>query len=203
LFCWRCKAQKGTYFTFCFHEFLRYSLLEDHYFLYELLDIIGRLDLLRLLETVAGSRSEWTTLRLMQREMILYRVSEDVTQENVTKIKFLLSDKLLRGRLDLFTVRSISHTPTSMRTHTQIPYLPLFFSLPSALEVLCEMERQGLLTEDRLEEFQRPLEQFDTQLAHTVRQHRGNADRHSSSVLCSSSSLFCQKLTCGNLEVSR
>uniref|UniRef100_A0A4W5JR68 DED domain-containing protein n=1 Tax=Hucho hucho TaxID=62062 RepID=A0A4W5JR68_9TELE len=61
--------------------------LEDHYFLSQLLDVIGRLDLPALSQ---------------YREMMLYRVSEDVTQENVTK-KFLLSNKLLRGRLDLFT----------------------------------------------------------------------------------------------------
>uniref|UniRef100_A0A8K9WM36 Uncharacterized protein n=1 Tax=Oncorhynchus mykiss TaxID=8022 RepID=A0A8K9WM36_ONCMY len=48
-----------------------------------------KLYLLRLLETAAG---------------------------NVTKIKFLLSDKLLRGRLDLFTVRNDRRLQTSPST---------------------------------------------------------------------------------------
>ncbi|XP_041752486.2 caspase-8 [Coregonus clupeaformis] len=128
------------------------SLLEDHYFLSQLLNVIGRLDLLRLLETDSRQPEQTAHTQtdacpaLSQYRRMLYKVSEDVTQENLTKIKFLLSNKLPRGRLDLCT---------------------------TALEVLCEMERQGLLTEDRLDELQMTLEECDTQLAHTVRQHRG------------------------------
>ncbi|XP_055739774.1 caspase-8 isoform X1 [Salvelinus fontinalis] len=140
------------------------SLLEDHYFLSQLLSVIGRLDLLRLLET-DGRQPEQTAHTqtdacppLSQYRRMLYKVSEDVTKENLTKIKFLLSDKLPRGRLDPCT---------------------------TALEVLCEMERQDLLTEDRLDELQRILEECDTQLAHTVQQHRearGSVSRQEYSV---------------------
>lgn len=122
------------------------SLLEDHYFLSQLLSVIGRLDLLRLLETDSRQPTQTDACpALSQYRRMLYKVSEDVTKENLTKMKFLLSDKLPRGRLDLCT---------------------------TALEVLCEMERQELLTEDRLDELQRILEECDTQLANTVRQHR-------------------------------
>ena len=38
--------------------------------------------------------------------MLLYQVSEDVTQENLNKMKFLLSNKLAKGRLDLCTVKT-------------------------------------------------------------------------------------------------
>uniref|UniRef100_A0A673WPM3 Caspase-8 n=1 Tax=Salmo trutta TaxID=8032 RepID=A0A673WPM3_SALTR len=121
------------------------GLLEDHYFLSQLLSVIGRLDLLRLLETDSRQPAHTQTdacPALSQYRRMLYKVSEDVTKENLTKMKFLLSDKLPRGRLDLCT---------------------------TALEVLCEMERQELLTEDRLDELQRILEECDTQLANTVR----------------------------------
>uniref|UniRef100_A0A4W5L9Q9 Caspase-8 n=1 Tax=Hucho hucho TaxID=62062 RepID=A0A4W5L9Q9_9TELE len=127
------------------------SLLEDHYFLSQLLNVIGRLDLLRLLETDSRQPEQTAHTQtdacpaLSHYRRMLYKVSEDITKENLTKIKFLLSDKLPRGRLDPCT---------------------------TALEVLCEMERHGLLTEDRLGELQRTLEECDTQLAHTVRQHR-------------------------------
>ncbi|XP_036821781.1 caspase-8 isoform X3 [Oncorhynchus mykiss] len=140
------------------------SLLEDHYFLSQLLSVIGRLDLHRLLETDSRQPEQTAHTQtdacpaLSQYRRMLYKVSEDVTKENLTKIKFLLSDKLPRGRLDPCT---------------------------TALEVLCEMERQDLLTEDRLDELQRILEECDTQLAHTVQQHRearGSVSRQEYSV---------------------
>nr|XP_046215266.1 caspase-8 isoform X2 [Oncorhynchus gorbuscha] len=140
------------------------SLLKDHYFLSQLLSVIGRLDLHRLLETDSRQPEQTAHTQtdscpaLSQYRRMLYKVSEDVTKENLTKMKFLLSDKLPRGRLDPCT---------------------------TALEVMCEMERQELLTEDRLDELQRILEECDTQLAHTVRQHRearGSVSRQEYSV---------------------
>ncbi|XP_064849310.1 caspase-8 isoform X2 [Oncorhynchus masou masou] len=140
------------------------SLLKDYYFLSQLLSVIGRLDLHRLLETDSRQPEQTAHTQtdscpaLSQYRRMLYKVSEDVTKENLTKMKFLLSDKLPRGRLDPCT---------------------------TALEVLCEMERQELLTEDRLDELQRILEECDTQLAHTVQQYRearGSVSRQEYSV---------------------
>ncbi|XP_010887106.2 caspase-8 isoform X1 [Esox lucius] len=126
------------------------SLLEDHQFLSQLLKVIGRVDLLLLLETdsrqpeqPANTQTDASPI-LSQYRVMLYEVSEDVTMECLTKMKFLLTGKLPRGRLD----------PCN-----------------TALEVLCEMERQGLLTEDRLDELQSILEQCDTQLAFKVWKH--------------------------------
>ncbi|KAL0966355.1 hypothetical protein UPYG_G00294270 [Umbra pygmaea] len=124
------------------------GLLDDPHFLSQLLDVIGRRDLLHFLERnsrqLEGNTQTDACPILSQYRKTLYKVSENITQENHNKMKFLLIEKLPRGRLEPCT---------------------------TALEVLCEMERQELLTEDNLDELLSLLKECDTQLVQILQQY--------------------------------
>ncbi|KAJ8011735.1 hypothetical protein DPEC_G00061340 [Dallia pectoralis] len=133
-----------------FQKLQEKGLLEDNHFLSQLLKVIGRQDLVLLLETCTrqaeppGNTQTDACPILSQFRVMLYKVSEDVTMDYLKKIKFMLIEKVPKGRLDPCT---------------------------TALEVLCEMERQNLLTENKLDELLSILQLCDTQLANHVTKH--------------------------------
>ncbi|KAM6948212.1 caspase-8 [Aplochiton taeniatus] len=83
------------------------GLLENYRFLFQLLSTIGRADLAQRLETEDAQLQQMSSIQtdaspaLSDYRIMLYNICEDVTQENLTKMKFLLTSKLGRGRLDL------------------------------------------------------------------------------------------------------
>ncbi|CAB1326554.1 unnamed protein product [Coregonus sp. 'balchen'] len=95
---------------------------------------------------------------------LLSRIDEELDSSDVAVLCFLCRDMLNRKRLE--AVRDRDHIQRLLRSNPNV-------FLHINMERLCEMERQGLLTEDRLDELQRTLEECDTQLTRTVRQHRG------------------------------
>lgn len=121
------------------------GLLENYFFLCQLLQTIGRADLLNLLEA-DSRRPEETDANPMLSEyrVMLYKVYEDMTQENLEKLKFLLSNKLGRGQIE---------------------------TCNTALDVFAEMEKKGLLSNTNLHELKASLLEFDQQLALTVQHY--------------------------------
>ncbi|MCJ8729934.1 hypothetical protein PDJAM_G00111740 [Pangasius djambal] len=122
--------------------FLRLSeqaLLEDEFFLSDLLYTIGRYDLLPVLDTNKNNVS-----RLLQNQSsgvsvyrkMLYQLSEDITDENLRNIKFLLK-RLPKAKLASATF----------------------------LDVLAEMEKMELLGEDNLDELENVLSKCSKELA--------------------------------------
>ncbi|XP_054452141.1 caspase-8-like [Anoplopoma fimbria] len=121
------------------------GLLENDLFLSQLLQTIRRADLLNLLE--ADSRQPEETdanPMLSEYRVMLYKVYEDMTEDNLEKMKFLLTDKL-GGR----------QTETC---HT-------------ALDVFAEMEKRGLLSNINLHELHTALLQLDQQLVSTIQRY--------------------------------
>nr|AHH30803.1 caspase 8 [Oplegnathus fasciatus] len=121
------------------------GLLENDFFLSQLLQTIRRADLLNLLET-DSRRPEETDANpgLSDYRVMLYRIYEDMTEENFEKMKFLLSSKLFKRQ-----------TQTSN----------------TALDLFVEMEKTGLLSNTNLHELHAVLQELDQQLASTVRRY--------------------------------
>ncbi|XP_057193417.1 caspase-8-like isoform X2 [Triplophysa rosa] len=122
------------------------GLLEDGLLIPELLITIGRFDLLVILNT---SREE-VERHLLTRDTskgvspyrkMLYKLSEGMTEENLSAVKFLLSEEIPKSKL-----------ATSS----------------SLLDILIEMEKQQMLGEDKLDKLQRILEKCDKQLASMI-----------------------------------
>ncbi|KAL7826175.1 hypothetical protein SRHO_G00339130 [Serrasalmus rhombeus] len=149
--------------------FLRLSeqaLLDENFFLAELLHTIGRFDLLRHL----GTNKREVDIRLQKRtdsnsgvspyRIMLYKLSEDTTDQNLQTIKFLL-DKLPKSKLQ---------------------------ASATLLDVLAEMEKMQMLGEDNLDELERILGECDKQLASMVQQFRNLQTRepHISRQVCPS-----------------
>nr|ARM65447.1 caspase 8 [Totoaba macdonaldi] len=121
------------------------GLLDNHTFLSQLLHTIRRADLLSLLETDSRQPLETdANPMLSEYRVMLYRVYEDMTQENLDKMKFLLSSKLGRRQIE---------------------------ACNTALDVFAEMEKACLLSKDKLDELNAVLLEFDQQLALIVRLH--------------------------------
>ncbi|KAF1383408.1 hypothetical protein PFLUV_G00131590 [Perca fluviatilis] len=120
--------------------------LENDFFLSQLLQTIGRADLLNLLET-DSRRPEETDANpvLSDYRVMLYRVYEDMTGENLEKMKFLLSNKLGKAKIE---------------------------ACNTALDVFAEMEQAGLLSNTNLHELHTMLLEFDQQLASTLQRYR-------------------------------
>ncbi|XP_064184068.1 caspase-8-like isoform X4 [Anguilla rostrata] len=116
------------------------GLLEDG-FLGELLHIIRRMDLLRKLGINCAEIQGRTATRISPYRKMLYNLSEEVTEENLRAIKFLL--KLPRGKLE---------------------------TSATFLDVLVAMEKQELLREDSLEVLQNVFDSCDKQLATRVQE---------------------------------
>ncbi|XP_028449823.1 caspase-8 isoform X2 [Perca flavescens] len=119
--------------------------LENDFFLSQLLQTIGRADLLNLLET-DSRRPEETDANpvLSDYRVMLYRVYEDMTVENLDKMKFLLSDKLGKAKIE---------------------------ACNTALDVFAEMEQTGLLSNTNLHELHTMLLEFDQLLASTIQRY--------------------------------
>ncbi|XP_070774486.1 caspase-8 [Enoplosus armatus] len=117
-------------------------LLENDFFLSQLLQTIRRADLLSLLET-DSRRPEETDANpiLSDYRVMLYQIYEDMTQENLGKMKFLLSSKLGKRQAE---------------------------TCITALDVFAEMEKTGLLSNTNLGELHTVLRDVDQQLAQTV-----------------------------------
>lgn len=121
------------------------GLLDNPVFLYQLLKTIGRADLLSLLET-DSRRPEETDANpsLSDYRVMLYKIYEDMTEENFNKMKFLLSrEKMGRGKIE---------------------------TCKTALDMFAEMEKTGLLSIRKLDVLHGTLQELDQQLALTVQQ---------------------------------
>ncbi|XP_056606102.1 caspase-8 isoform X1 [Triplophysa dalaica] len=122
------------------------GLLEDGLLIPELLITIGRFDLLFILNT---SREEVerhlqtrdTSKGVSPYRKMLYKLSEDMTDENLSVVRFLLSEEIPKSKL-----------ATSS----------------SLLDILIEMEKQQMLGEDNLDKLQGILEKCDKQLANVI-----------------------------------
>ncbi|KAL6104651.1 casp8 [Pungitius sinensis] len=127
------------------------GLLENNLFLFELLQTIRRADLLNLLETdssppeVADANPILSEYRVM-----LYKVDQDITHENLTKMKFLLGSQLGRRQME---------------------------TCNTALDVFAEMEKTGSLSPTNLSELFTVVLEFDHQLASTIQRYIEGATR--------------------------
>ncbi|KAB5584453.1 hypothetical protein PHYPO_G00107710 [Pangasianodon hypophthalmus] len=125
--------------------FLRLSeqaLLDDELFLSDLLYTIGRYDLLPILGTNKNNVSRLLQIQssgVSAYRKMLYQLSEDVTDENLHNIKFLLNN-LPKAKLASATF----------------------------LDVLAEMEKMELLGEDKLDELENVLSKCSKELAYKV-----------------------------------
>ncbi|XP_007230922.3 caspase-8 [Astyanax mexicanus] len=124
------------------------ALLDDPRFLAELLYTIRRNDLLTFLGTNKREVNRW--LAISPYRKMLYKLSEDVTAENLRAIKFLL-DGLPKAKLQDATF----------------------------LDVVTEMEKSHLLTNDGLDELVEVLDKCDKQLANQVREFQREQDYNS------------------------
>ncbi|XP_056148616.1 caspase-8 [Lampris incognitus] len=130
------------------------GLLENHHFLSQLLRTIGRFDLDSQLKqdcSQLGNISDPQTDScpiLSNYRVMLYRIHDDLTQENLNKMKFLLNDKLGRRKIE---------------------------SCTTTLDVFAEMERACILSDKKLEELQEIIEQCDAQLALEIKNYRAGA----------------------------
>ncbi|XP_036425755.1 caspase-8 [Colossoma macropomum] len=126
------------------------ALLNDKYLLAELLHTIGRFDLLRLLGTNKIEVDSWlqnwrdSNSGVSPYRIMLYKLSEDTTDQNLRTVKFLL-DKLPKSKLQ---------------------------ACATLLDVLTEMEKVQMLGEDNLDELERILGECDKQLASRVQEFR-------------------------------
>ncbi|KAK9539326.1 hypothetical protein VZT92_004437 [Zoarces viviparus] len=121
------------------------GLLENNLFLYNLLQTIRRTDLLNLLETDSRPPEETdANPMLSEYRVTLYKVYEDMTQENLEKMKFLLSSQLGRRQTE---------------------------TCDTALDVFAEMEKSGLLSNTKLQELHSVLLQLDQPLASMIQRY--------------------------------
>ncbi|XP_038134764.1 caspase-8-like [Cyprinodon tularosa] len=124
------------------------GLLENSSFLSQLLYTIHRADLLNMLENDSRQTEETDANPfLSEYRLLLYKIHEDLTQENLDKLKFLLKDKLPKRPLELSS---------------------------TALNVFSEMEKAGLISNRNVRELHVLLLEFDRQLAMTVENYMNN-----------------------------
>lgn len=121
------------------------GLLDDNFFLSQLLNTIRRADLLSLLETDSRRPEETDATPLLSAyRVMLYEIHQDMAQENFEKMKFLLSDRLERRQLE---------------------------TCKTTLDVFTEMERRDILSNQKLDVLHTILLELDRQLAATVQRH--------------------------------
>nr|XP_019955212.1 PREDICTED: caspase-8-like isoform X1 [Paralichthys olivaceus] len=118
------------------------GLLENSLFLSQLLQTIRRTDLLSYLETDSRQPEETdASPTLSSYRVMLYNIYDDMTRENLEKLKFLLSNKLNKRQIE---------------------------ASDTALDLFIKMEKTGLLSDTNLLELHGALQEFDQQLALTV-----------------------------------
>ncbi|XP_035491769.2 caspase-8 [Scophthalmus maximus] len=121
------------------------ALLDNSMFLSELLNTIRRTDLLNLLETDSRRPEETdASPTLSAYRVMLYKIYDNLTQENLEKMKFLLSSKLCKRQME---------------------------ASDTALDLFVEMEKSGLLSNTNLQELLAALQELDQPLALTVQRH--------------------------------
>ncbi|KAM8850518.1 caspase-8 isoform 1-T3 [Spinachia spinachia] len=121
------------------------GLLENNMFLFELLQTIRRTDLLSLLESDSRPPEEADANPILSEyRVMLYKVDQDMTQENLRKLKFLLGSKLGRRQME---------------------------TCNTALDVFAEMEKTGSLSPTNLRELHTAVLEFDQQLALTIQRY--------------------------------
>lgn len=115
------------------------ALLDDGLLVPDLLFTIGRLDLLAILESSKEEVERNQSDHVSAYRKMLFRLSEDMTEENLCSVKFLLG----------------------------LPKAKLGASA-SFLDVMIEMEKQKRLGEDNLNELHNILDKCDKQLAYRI-----------------------------------
>ncbi|XP_061926248.1 caspase-8 [Entelurus aequoreus] len=122
------------------------GLLEDCAFLAELLGTVGREDLRRLLVTNRQCAAETdATPMLSSYRVMLYNIYNDITQDNMERMKFLLSDDLGRRQIE---------------------------KCKTVLDIFIEMEKTGtLLSDTNLGKLHSILHVVDRQVASTVEKY--------------------------------
>uniref|UniRef100_W5MXS4 Caspase 8 n=1 Tax=Lepisosteus oculatus TaxID=7918 RepID=W5MXS4_LEPOC len=125
--------------------------MEDYFIVAELLYIIKRVKLLGLLGTSKQHVQERLKNRVDSRTGIssyrrmLYELSEDVTDEELKSVKFFLSEKIQRCKLDVSA---------------------------SFLDVLIEMEKQEILGEDMLSELEGICKKINMNLVQRIMEYK-------------------------------
>ncbi|MBN3312538.1 CASP8 protein, partial [Atractosteus spatula] len=125
--------------------------MEDYFIVAELLYIIKRFKLLGLLGTSRQHVQERLKNRVDSRTGIssyrrmLYELSEDVTDEELKSVKFFLSEKIQRCKLDVSA---------------------------SFLDVLIEMEKQEILGEDMLSELEGICKRINVNLVQRIMEYK-------------------------------
>lgn len=118
------------------------GLLDNDVFLSQLLQTIGRKDLVNLLTTHSRQFTETDANPLLSDyRVMLYKIHEDITQENLDKMKFLLENKLGRGQLE---------------------------KCETALDVFAAMEKKDLISNANLNDLFNILQELDLKLAEMV-----------------------------------
>lgn len=126
------------------------GLLENNSFLFELLQTIRRTDLLNLLESDSSPPEEADANPILSDyRVMLYRVDQDITRENLSMMKFLLSSQLGKRQMEMCN---------------------------TALDVFAEMEKTGSLSPSSLHEVHAAVKQFDQQLALTIQRYIDNRE---------------------------
>lgn len=128
------------------------GFLENDVFLSQLFRTLRRSDLLRLLATHSSQPVETdSTPVLSDYRKMLYRIYEDLTNENFEKMKFFLTDKLPRRQLET------SNT---------------------ALDVFAEMEKADLMSSTCVDELLGVLKELDWQLAAKVQNYKAATNQY-------------------------
>lgn len=118
------------------------DLLSSDAFLSQLLQTIGRNDLVNSLRTRSNQFTETDANPLLSDyRVMLYKIHEDITQENLDKMKYLLENKLGRGQIE---------------------------KCVTAFDVFAAMEKKDLISNKNLTELHSILRELDLQLAEMV-----------------------------------
>ncbi|XP_037537923.1 caspase-8 [Nematolebias whitei] len=118
------------------------GLLENSSFLSQLLHTIHRADLLNLLNSEGRGQEETDANPILSDyRVMLYRIHENMTNENLEKIKYLLKDDLGKRHMEKSS---------------------------TALDVFTELEKMGVISRTNVNKLQEILLKCDKQLAVTV-----------------------------------
>ncbi|XP_017275808.1 caspase-8 [Kryptolebias marmoratus] len=127
------------------------GLLENPSFLSQLLHTIHRADLRQLLSADGGQQGETDANPILSEyRVMLYKVHENITNENLGKMKYLLTYKLGKNPLE---------------------------KCITALDVFAEMERMGEISKTNVNNLHKILLEFDQQLAVTVQNYMDAVQR--------------------------
>ncbi|CAN9503256.1 unnamed protein product [Ophioblennius macclurei] len=129
------------------------GLLENNVFLSDLFRTLRRTDLLKLLGVDSRQPQDETdsTPVLSKYRIMLYKIYDDLTEENFDKMKFLLRDKLPRRQIDLSK---------------------------TALDVFAEMEKANLLADTNVDELLKVVQELDQQLTSMVQEYKDATQQH-------------------------